>query len=102
MISVTVTSTKDPFLLKSDQSIAVFIVVGVWVLILVVGMIYFRRWDIKDHLVLMYCPDERVLKNAKSVPTIAHLKEMREYLDQVMPCEFAGSVIRFRHLPHEL
>lgn len=57
-------------------------------LVLVFGMIYFRRWDIKDHLILMYCPDERVLKNGKSVPTIAHLKEMREYLDQVITNEF--------------
>ena len=84
MFSTTISSTANPFIVRSDQSIAVFIVVGLWVLILVLGMMYFRRWDIKDHLILMYCPDEGVLKSAKSVPTIAHLKEMREYLDQVI------------------
>jgi hypothetical protein len=74
VIAFTIGSTSNPFVVKSEQSIIVFAIVAAWIFILVFGTMFFRRWDIIDGLVLLYCPDESLIKKQGAVPTIGHLK----------------------------
>jgi hypothetical protein len=80
----TLGSSENPFQGNTTHSVAVFTIVALWIFILVAGLIYFRRWDIRDHLILLYSPDEKAVRNkSNAVASMAHLSEVRSYLDNV-------------------
>lgn len=72
--------SRNPFELKTQESIVVLATVGAWVLVLVLGLVYFRRWDSLDHRVMLYAPPD-LSASKKELKSIAHLQDMRRNLD---------------------